>query len=159
MRWCCAGLPPRTQWTYVTAVKQLARYHDCSPALLSGEQIQAVPASPALGASPLALDRQHELVRHPVSDLRRARPEPAPCQDSARADPAAPARVALAHRGGGLGLADLPPVDVPIKSRKSGVKVNRLNRGLMGIELHRQRAGDAARRSEAAACVPGCCGA
>ena len=25
------GFAQRTQWTYVTAVKQLARYHDCSP--------------------------------------------------------------------------------------------------------------------------------
>jgi len=35
------GFAQRTQWTYVTAVKQLARCHDCSPALLSDEQIQA----------------------------------------------------------------------------------------------------------------------
>ena len=35
------GFAQRTQWTYVTAVKQLARYHDCSPALLSDQQIQA----------------------------------------------------------------------------------------------------------------------
>ena len=35
------GFAQRTQWTYVTAVKQLARYHDCSPELLSDQQIQA----------------------------------------------------------------------------------------------------------------------
>ena len=35
------GFAERTQWTYVTAVKQMAEYHDCSPELLSDEQIQA----------------------------------------------------------------------------------------------------------------------
>ena len=55
---------------------------------------------------------------------------------------------------------DLPPVDVPIKSGSPGLKVNRWDGdGLMGSELHRQRAGDAARRSEPVACVPGYCAA
>ena len=35
------GFAERTQWTYVTAVKQMAQYHDCSPELLSDEQVQA----------------------------------------------------------------------------------------------------------------------
>ena len=35
------GFAERTQWTYVTAVKQMAEYHDCSPELLRDEQIQA----------------------------------------------------------------------------------------------------------------------
>ena len=39
------------------------------------------------------------------------------------------------------------------------LKVNRWDGGLMGIELHRQRAGDAARRSEPVACAPSCCAA
>ena len=57
-------------------------------------------------------------------------------------------------------LVDLPPVDVPIKSGSPGLKVNRWDGdGLMGSELHRQRAGDAARRSEPVACVPGYCAA
>ena len=57
-------------------------------------------------------------------------------------------------------LPDLPPVDVPIKSGSPGLKVNRWDGdGLMGSELHRQRAGDAARRSEPVACVPGYCAA
>ena len=37
--------------------------------------------------------------------------------------------------------SDLPPVDVPIKSGSPGLKVNRWDGdGLMGSELHRQRA-------------------
>ena len=35
------GFVRRTQWTYVTAVKQLAGYHDWSMELLSDQQIQA----------------------------------------------------------------------------------------------------------------------
>ncbi len=38
-----------------------------------------------------------------------------------------------------------------------GLKVNRWGGGLMGIELHRQRAGDAAQRNEPVAFAPGCC--
>jgi len=35
------GFAERTQWTYLTAVKQMAQYYDCSPELLSDEQVQA----------------------------------------------------------------------------------------------------------------------
>jgi integrase/recombinase XerD len=35
------GFAKRTQWTYLTAVKQLAQYYGCSPDRLSDEQIQA----------------------------------------------------------------------------------------------------------------------
>lgn len=42
---------------------------------------------------------------------------------------------------GTIGHNDLPPVDVPIKSGSPGLKVNRWDGdGLMGSELHRQRA-------------------
>jgi integrase/recombinase XerD len=35
------GFAARTQETYLSAVGQVAKYHHCSPALLSGEQVQA----------------------------------------------------------------------------------------------------------------------
>lgn len=35
------GFAERTQSTYLTAVKQMAQHHDCSPELLSDEQVQA----------------------------------------------------------------------------------------------------------------------
>jgi hypothetical protein len=40
---------------------------------------------------------------------------------------------------------------------KPGFKIARWVCGLLRVELHRQRAGDAARRSEPVACAPNCC--
>ncbi len=34
------GFAERTRWTYLTAIKQMAQFYDCSPELLSDEQIQ-----------------------------------------------------------------------------------------------------------------------
>jgi putative transposase len=56
-------------------------------------------------------------------------------------------------------IVDLPPAAVPIKSGSPVFKGNRFVIELNGAQLHRQRAGDAARRIEPAGCAPGCCGA
>jgi hypothetical protein len=47
-----------------------------------------------------------------------------------------------------LRMLDLPPSAIPVFRKKSGLKVTRWVFGLMGIELHRQRAGDAQHQPE-----------